>query len=105
MSSCYHFVDSLPRSCIEVKSVGFSQNDEYCISVDGSPTNGTMLFCADMETTESREFLTLPSGSIDNFSFTQKEISDSPFGRVEYEKIGLNLEVRNVLCGDLKKKV
>ena len=73
--------------------------------MDGSPTNGTKLFCADMETSEPREFLTLPSGSIDNYSFTQKEISDSPYGRVEYEKIGLNLEVRNVLCGILNKRL
>ena len=47
-----------------------------------------------MSTDTAKEYVTLPAGHEENFSFTNKNQDLCTDGKVSYMKIGLNLEVR-----------
>ena len=79
------------HNCQDVRSLlSTSQDGEYCLSIDRSPTDGTRIYCNGLDTTTPESYLTLPAGPDDNFSFTTHH-SNRQSGRIKYDKLGLDL--------------
>ena len=79
--------------CGQVRNlVNGSVDGEYCLSLNGSVTQGTRIYCHGLETDNPREYLTLPAaGPDDNFSFKTHHSASKSNGRIHYEKLGLDL--------------
>ena len=59
--------------------------------MDNTSTVGANIYCHNMDTCTPKEYLTLPAGPDENYSHTRKSTL-YPFGRLEYSKLGLDLE-------------
>ena len=78
--------------CEEVQSLlPNNQDAEYCMSLDGSATQGTRIYCHNLATSFPAAYLTLPAGSDENYSFTSHNRNLMPHGLIQYAKVGLDL--------------
>ena len=66
-------------------------DSEYCLSLDGSETQGTRIYCHGTTTSNPLSYLTLPAGPEENFAVSNQNLFSRPHGRIEYIKIGIDL--------------
>ena len=80
----------LYSDCAQVKSLLTGSVDgEYCLSLNGTVANGTRVYCHGLDIDTPREYITLPAGPDENFSFTNHHTKSS--GRIQYKKLSLDL--------------
>ncbi|XP_028411601.1 A disintegrin and metalloproteinase with thrombospondin motifs 9-like [Dendronephthya gigantea] len=95
-----------PASCKMVKDIGFNQGDgEYQLYLlHPTCSKPARVYCADMDTENPLEYVTLPAGRTTNYGFNNRRPPGSAHtwqhGKTGYNKIRLNVTSLNVMIQD-----
>ena len=85
-----HIRVTMLSNCNEIQMlVPDALDGDYCLSIDGSDSQGRRIYCHGLDTSTPKPYLTLPAGPDDNYSFTTHNYKSA--GYMKYEKLGLDL--------------